>query len=99
MLTARGKLPKAELAARDAHEFGEAIAAGWGYLDYLVLGRIAYYRGRLEDALDWIRRGIDVEPVSYQSGLLSGALFWTLEAARPICPFPAAPCPLALVGV
>ena len=80
MMMARGDLEGAERAARDAHEFAMAISAGWAYLDYLYLGVIAHYRGQFDEAVRWIRRGIEIEPLTYQRGQLSGALFWTLAA-------------------
>ncbi len=81
MQMALGDLREAERSAQAAHEFAMAIgAAGWSFLDFIVLGTIAHYRGNLDEAARWFRQGLEVEPVSYQSGHFSGALFWTLAA-------------------
>ncbi len=81
MQMALGKLEMAERSAQAAHSFATAAGAvGWSFLDYIVLGTIAHYRGNLDEAARWFRRGHEVEPVSYQSGHLIGGLFWTLAA-------------------
>ena len=85
---ARGDLEKAERAASEGHEFAVAISAGWAFLDYLFLGAIAHYRGKFDEAIQWIRRGLDIEPLSFFSGMLSGALFWTLAAKGDRAPPP-----------
>ena len=80
MLVALGDLGAAQREALEAHAVAESISAGWGYLDHLVLGVIAHYRGELDEAVENVRRGRDMEPVSYQSGQFSGALFLMLAA-------------------
>ena len=79
-MIARGDLEKSERMMREVHEFALANFAGWIFLDHIVLGVIANYRGNLDEALRWIRSGMEIEPLSYQSGHLSGMLFWTLAA-------------------
>ncbi len=79
-MMARGDLEESERMMREVHEFALANSAGWKFLDHIVLGAIAHYRGNLDDALLWIRSGMEIEPLSYQSGHLSGMLFWTLAA-------------------
>ncbi|MBV8866927.1 MAG: hypothetical protein JO210_16145, partial [Acidobacteriaceae bacterium] len=77
---ARGDLEKSEQMMHEVHEFALANSAGWRFLDHIVLGAIAHYRGNFDEALRWIRHGLEIEPPSYQSGHLSGMLFWTLAA-------------------
>ena len=78
---ALGDLDEAEQLALAAHEFATAVGvAGWSFVDYTVLGTVAHYRGNLDDAARWFGQGLNVEPVSYQSGHLIGGLFWTLAA-------------------
>jgi hypothetical protein len=80
-LMQRGDLEGAERTAREVHDFATAVSAHWSFLDYVLLAAIAHYRGKLEDSVQWARRGLEVEPESYISGQLSGCLFWTLAAA------------------
>jgi tetratricopeptide (TPR) repeat protein len=80
MLMARGDFDEAFRAVMDAHAFGELISVGWVYLDYLTLGTLAFYRGQTDEALRNFRHGHQIEPVSYQSGHFSGALFLALAA-------------------
>ncbi len=81
MQMALGNLEKAQQSAQVAHNFATmAGAAGWSFLDFIVLGTIAHYRGNLDEAARWFRQGLNIEPVSYQSGHLIGGLFWTLAA-------------------
>ncbi|MDQ2773643.1 MAG: AAA family ATPase [Acidobacteriota bacterium] len=77
---ALGDLAEAARSTQSAHDFATGVAGGWSYLDYLMLGIIAHYRGKLDEAERWFRQGLNVEPVSYLSGQFSGALFWTLAA-------------------
>jgi len=80
MLMAGGDLEGADRAGRDAHEFGRAISAAWAFVDFVVLGAIAHYRGDLDEACAQFQRGMEIEPRTYQSGQLPGGLFWTLAA-------------------
>lgn len=80
VLLAKGDLAGAERAARETHEFALAIASGWTFLDYVFLGVIAHYRGHLDEASMWLRKGLEIEPPTFFEGLLSGGLFWTLAA-------------------
>jgi tetratricopeptide (TPR) repeat protein len=80
MLMHRGDLEGAERAAHEVHDFATAISAHWAFLDYVLLAAVAHYRGKLAEAVQWARRGLEVEPESYLSGQLSGCLFWTLAA-------------------
>jgi hypothetical protein len=57
-----------------------AISSAWTFLDYVFLGVIAHYLGRLDEASMWLRRGLEIEPSTFFEGLLSGGLFWTLAA-------------------
>lgn len=77
---ARGDIEGALRAVMEAHALAESISVGWGYLDYLTMGSVAFYRGQLDEALRNFRRGHQIEPVSYQSGQFSGALFLALAA-------------------
>ncbi len=80
VLTIRGDLEGADRVAREAHDFALSIGSRWAFLDNLYLGSIAHYRGQFDEALRWIRQGIEVEPPSGFGGQLRGALFWTLAA-------------------
>jgi tetratricopeptide (TPR) repeat protein len=80
MLMQRGDLEGAERTAREVHDFATAVSAHWAFLDYVLLAAVAHYRGKLGEAVQWSRRGLEVEPESYLSGQLSGCLFWTLAA-------------------
>jgi hypothetical protein len=76
----RGDLEQAQRTVLETHEFGRRIATGWLHLDHVLLGAIAHYRGRFDEALQWIRQGLETEFFSYHRGQLSGLLFWTLAA-------------------
>ncbi len=80
MFLALGDLEEAERLTQAAHDFARGIACSWSFLDYLVLGIVAHYRGKLDVAAGWFRKGLAAEPVSYLSGQFSGGLFWTLAA-------------------
>jgi hypothetical protein len=80
MQMALGDLEEAERSTQATHDFAVGVAGGWSYLDYLMLGIIAHYRGKLDEGTHWFQQGLSVEPVSYLSGQFSGALFWTLAA-------------------
>jgi tetratricopeptide (TPR) repeat protein len=110
-LMAQGDLEESERIMREVHELATAKSAGsWHFLDHIVLGAIAQYRGNFDEALVWVRRGIEKEPPSYQSGHLSGMLFWilptkgdreaeaTLSAARVHLPVPGSPLSLGACG-
>ncbi len=72
---AQGNLEKSDQMIRGVHEFALANSCGWSFLHHILLGAIAHYRGNFEEALQWIRSGIEIEPPSYQSGHLRGMLF------------------------
>lgn len=78
LFLAGGDLEAAERAAHETLEFGLAISSGWAFLDYVFLGVITHYLGRLDEACTWLRAGLEIEPPTYFEGLLSGGLFWTL---------------------
>jgi serine/threonine protein kinase/tetratricopeptide (TPR) repeat protein len=80
MLMALGDLEGAQRVVVEAHTLGASISVGWGYMDHLILGIIAYYRGQLDEAVQSLRRGLAIEQVSYNSGEFSGALFLLLAA-------------------
>ena len=80
MLMHRGELEKAERAALDMHAFATQIGTSWAFFDYVLLASVAYYRGKFDQAVEWTRRGLAVEPECYMSGQLSGCLFWALAA-------------------
>jgi tetratricopeptide (TPR) repeat protein len=82
MLLARGNLEEAERAERSSFEFGRSFGGGWCFISAVVLGSIAHYRGRFEEASRWFRLGLRMEHRTYWSGLLNGGLFWTLAAMR-----------------
>ena len=106
----RGDLEQSERMMREVHQFALANSAGWRFLDHFVLGAMAQYRGNFDEALLWIRGGLEIEPPSYQSGHLNGMLFWTLaakedqeteaalSAARVHLPVPGRPLSLGACG-
>jgi DNA-binding winged helix-turn-helix (wHTH) protein/tetratricopeptide (TPR) repeat protein len=78
MYVALGNLEQAELAAHESFKLGESLSIGWLFLDAIVLGYIAQYRGRSDEAAQWFRHGIEIERQSHWSGILAGGLFWAL---------------------
>ena len=99
-MVARGDLEKAEARLREAHNLAESFANGWGFVDFIVFGAIAYYRGELDKAERLVRKGLAIEPVTYQAGQLIALLFVilaakfdpnaaaALESVRPYLPVP-----------
>ena len=77
---ALGDLERAEHEARETLEFGQSISGGWAFIATFVLGSITYFRGRLDEAAEWFRRGLTIEPSTFLSGTQSAGLFWTLAA-------------------
>jgi tetratricopeptide (TPR) repeat protein len=106
MWMARGELERAEAIARETL----GVAHGWGYLTPLVLAVIAHYRGQFDEAIEWSRRGLAIEPATSQSGQFAGALFWSLavkgdswasdalKAARAYLPVPGRALSLGACG-
>ncbi len=80
LLMHQGELERAECAAREVHNFAMVISAPWAFLDYVLLAAIAHYRGQFEDAAQWSRKGLELEPDCYMSGQLNGSLYWNLAA-------------------
>jgi tetratricopeptide (TPR) repeat protein len=80
MHLATGELEQAERAASESFDLGRSIFApsGWLFLNTVVLGSLAHYCGRFDEAAQWFRRGMEIEPHTAWSGMLAGALFWTL---------------------
>jgi tetratricopeptide (TPR) repeat protein len=75
---AMGDFGEALKSAHEGHALAVSIAMGWGYLDNLIVGLVLWYQGRLDEAVQYFRAGRKIEPVSFESGQLSGALFLTL---------------------
>jgi tetratricopeptide (TPR) repeat protein len=78
MQVALGDLKCAERLARESYEFGRSRAPGWNFLDTIVLGNVAKYRGNLDEAVGWFRRGLDLDQPRAYLGMSLGGLFWTL---------------------
>jgi len=77
MHLALGDLEQAERLARESYDFGRYVTTGWVFLDTVVLGNLALYRGRFDEAAQWFRRGLDLEFSAY-AGMSAGGLFSTL---------------------
>jgi tetratricopeptide (TPR) repeat protein len=73
MHLAMGELEQAERLARESFDLGQSISEGWFFLNTIVLGSLAYYRGRFEDSARWFRRGMEIAPHTPWTGLLEGA--------------------------
>jgi tetratricopeptide (TPR) repeat protein len=65
----------AELLIQEADRLAEASFVGWRFLDRMLLGLIAWYRGDFDQAEERIRNGLAIEPATYLSGQLAGLLF------------------------
>jgi tetratricopeptide (TPR) repeat protein len=75
---AQGDFGEALKSAHEGHALAVSIAMGWAYLDNLIVGMVLWYQGHLDEALAYFRAGRKIEPVSFESGQLSGALYLTL---------------------
>lgn len=75
---ASGNFEQALKAANEAHALALSIKLGWAFLDHLIIGFVLCYQGRIDEALQYFRDGRNIEPVSFESGQLSGAIFLTL---------------------
>lgn len=110
MHLAMGELERADQAARDSFDLSQSILSRWLFLDMIGLGNLAHYRGRLEDAANWFRHGMEIDPHTAWTGLLEGGLFWTLAAkgdpsaegalarAYPLLPEPGRPLSMGACG-
>ncbi len=74
----QGDLEAAEVAAREAYALGRALASGFSFLDDMLLGNIAFCRGRSAEAFAHFREASDREPKCFFSGCSSSSLAWSL---------------------
>jgi tetratricopeptide (TPR) repeat protein len=109
LLMALGDLDGADKALDEAHVIATASGVGWAFVDFIVSGAIAWYRGDLVEAGVRVRKGIELEPTSYQSGELAAMLFLISvakgdaneaaeESARVLLPIPGRPISLGACG-
>jgi tetratricopeptide (TPR) repeat protein len=80
LLVAVGDLDGAARATRETHNFAEQNSLAWIFLEWYIRGSIAFYRGQLDEALQYFRQGRKIEPATFQLGMLAGALFRVLAA-------------------
>jgi tetratricopeptide (TPR) repeat protein len=81
LLLARGDLEGSEKAQDEAHAIATASGVGWAFTDFILSSAIAWYRGDLVEADARVRRGLEIEPASYQSGGLT-AMHFLISVAR-----------------
>jgi tetratricopeptide (TPR) repeat protein len=78
MLVALGQLEEAQAALDAANRTAATAPVGWNL--QVVGGVISHYRGQHDEAVQHLRRRCEVEPTTFLSGQLSGALFLALAA-------------------
>jgi tetratricopeptide (TPR) repeat protein len=63
-----GNFDQAEQQARDTYTFGEGNKVGWHYMDVVIKAMFLAGRGRIDESLPILEKGIGMEPRCHSSG-------------------------------